>query len=373
MPNATPATKENAPPPAGAETGNPRRTVYDIGYAVARQFERIFQRHGASEAELAALERLSNFEGTLTDVERLIPVAEKHGSTGLVDKLKRIIATDNPPPAAEDQADAEPEPEPSPPAEERQDPEPEPEPEENPFMVSQIMEVLEGEGPATEHYADPVYYPLAHPFKSSTGGKTVEAVEAYEDQFNCDVSQYWLAPKNKAIAVICARDNNPIYRVPAVTVLLGSVLDLDVARYQYRLRVDAFDGWTMLAAENAIDQRPGYAKLYLVKGDMEPTEEPPEDYDYGSETYSAWYQRDPEKIGDLSVANDIGYYQGRVLRIGYRSDKYHKPGEEVDYDHLFIESGGTAPKIYTDRPRMEDSKTAVIVGGDFKISERGIE
>jgi hypothetical protein len=137
--------------------------------------------------------------------------------------------------------------------------------------------------------------------------------------------------------------------------------------------VDAFKDARLLAAENGIDQPPGYAKLYLLHGPMKQTGEQADPADYGSETYSRWHSRQPEKIAEMKTPDDIGYYQGRVLRIGYRSDKYNSPGQTAEYDHLFIDGGGTAPKIYTDGPDLEKSTTAIIVGGDFTITERGIE
>lgn len=173
------------------------------------------------------------------------------------------------------------------------------------------------------------------------------------------------------------KKGNPVYRVPEITVLLGEVLDLDIERGNVRYRVDSFDNWQLLAPTNATEQEPGYAKLYLVEGaidELEPIEEETIDtIEKGSETYAEWHKREPSKIAELETADNIGYCHGRVTRIGYRSDKWNKEGEKVDYDHLFVEGDGIAPKIYTDKPSIEASKTAVIVGGDFTVSERGIE
>ena len=162
---------------------------------------------------------------------------------------------------------------------------------------------------------------------------------------------------------------NPGYRVPNTTVRLGSVLDLDVQRHQYRYDIDEFKGWNMLATENGADQRAGYARLYLVSGELEnnPELEPSE---AGAETFKTWHRRRPDKIGELETPESIGYYQGRVLRIGYKSDKWGR--SDVEYDHSFFESG-TPPKLYTDAPKIEDSTAAIITGGNFTISSRGIE
>ena len=75
--------------------------------------------------------------------------------------------------------------------------------------------------------------------------------------------------EENGITIYKHRAGNPVYKVPAVTVRLGEVLDMDASRYQYRYRIDAFEGWHLLVAENAIDRQPGYAKIYLVQGELE--------------------------------------------------------------------------------------------------------
>jgi len=52
---------------------------YMIGYAVERLLRAAAREHGASEAELAAIDRLARFEGERVDLDRLHPLAELAG------------------------------------------------------------------------------------------------------------------------------------------------------------------------------------------------------------------------------------------------------------------------------------------------------
>jgi hypothetical protein len=167
------------------------------------------------------------------------------------------------------------------------------------------------------------------------------------------------------------RKLNPGYAVPPTTVRLGSILDIDLELGGLRKRVDEFKGFHVLAGENGIESGPGRSRLFLVPGKLEnlPDEEASPS---GARTFETWTGRPPDKMGELETPQAIGYYQGRVLRIGYRSDKWDR-SRPVDYDHDFTERGGRPPKLYTDRPSFADSTGAVIAGGDFVITARGIE
>ena len=169
------------------------------------------------------------------------------------------------------------------------------------------------------------------------------------------------------------RKKNCHYHVPDVTVSLGQVLDLTVEHDGFRTTIDEFDGWQMLADENGFEHQPGHAKLFLIEGDLKRMQPVPEEMEQAAETYEEWNKREPEKMGELDTPDDIGYYQGRVIQLGYVSDKWNERGEEEPYDHLFTELGALPPKLYTDRPEIADSKAAIIVGGDFQITQRGID
>lgn len=159
------------------------------------------------------------------------------------------------------------------------------------------------------------------------------------------------------------------YHVPPVTVMLGAVLDLRVEDGQVRIAVDDWEGWLLLTDENAMDSnRP---RLFLVAADLADGTEL-EAVGPAAQTYERWHRRQHDGVSDVDVSGEeIGYYQGRVLSIGYRSDKWGRSGEEHDYDHDFTE--GEPPKLYTDRADIADARAAVVVGGDMRVTERGID
>lgn len=159
------------------------------------------------------------------------------------------------------------------------------------------------------------------------------------------------------------------YHVPPVTVLLGAVLDVRVEAGTIRTFIDDWDGWLLLTDENAMESnRP---RLFLVASDLADGTQL-EAVGPAADTYERWHKREHDGVAEVDVSgNEIGYYQGRVQSIGYRSDKWSGKGTEHDYDHDFTE--GEPPKLYTDRASIEDSRAAVIVGGDMRVTERGID
>lgn len=169
------------------------------------------------------------------------------------------------------------------------------------------------------------------------------------------------------------RKVNVEHHVPDVAIKLGTVLDLTIApSANVRTFIDDWDGWQLLSDENALERAPGRARLYLAPGEIDklPIAEL-ENFDVAAESYEGWADRDPDAVGELKHAHATHYYQGRVHRLGYRSDKWHRPGEWEDYDHDFGE--GSPPKLYTDRAHLEDATLAIIVGGDFAVTEQGID
>lgn len=163
-------------------------------------------------------------------------------------------------------------------------------------------------------------------------------------------------------------------RVPPVTVHFGTVLDLTLEQGDMRVRIDEWHGWHMLVAPNAFEAAPGRAKLYLVRGTLERKDElEGDEFDRAQTAYERWHQRDAKLVGDLEVPNDIDWRQGRVLRIGYRSDKWSRRGKGHDYDHDFTERGHSPPLIYTSARSLARARAAIIVGGDMAITEGGID
>lgn len=163
------------------------------------------------------------------------------------------------------------------------------------------------------------------------------------------------------------------YRVPATTAQLGTVLDLRIDQGATRLFLYSdWSGWLLLTDADAMER--DKPRLYLVAfngygdaGDAAPDSA-------AVETVERWNKRGYDFIADVDVSgDDMGYRQGRVMSIGYRSDKWGDAGDFHDYDHDFGEGGGAPPLIYTDRADIALAKAAVIVGGDFQVTERGID
>lgn len=161
------------------------------------------------------------------------------------------------------------------------------------------------------------------------------------------------------------------HRFAPRTVALGTVLDLSIApSSRERVFVAEWRGWWLLTTPDAMERAPGYARLFLASGRAERTGEAPDGA--GAETYAAWHERDPDRVLELDVPSQLPHLQGRLLRLGYRSDKWGRRGEFEDYEHDFSERAGAPPLIYTDRADIEDSSAALVVGGDMVITERGI-
>jgi len=161
------------------------------------------------------------------------------------------------------------------------------------------------------------------------------------------------------------------HRFAAQTVALGTVLDLSIApSARERIFVTEWRGWWLLTTPDAMDRAPGYARLFLAAGRAERTDEAPNGA--AAETFTAWHARDADRVVELEVPSRLPHVQGRLLRLGYRSDKWARRGQWDDYEHDFSERGGAPPLLYTDRADIEDSSAALVVGGDMVITERGI-
>lgn len=165
------------------------------------------------------------------------------------------------------------------------------------------------------------------------------------------------------------------HAIPALTVQYGTVLDVLFAVGNQRITVTEWRGWHMLVSEHAMDTAAGRAKLFLVRGTISKRKLlRGDEHDRAQEQYERWHQRDARALGELkNLPDSIGHRQGRVLRIGYRSDKWGRRGATNDYDHDFLEDGGKAPWLYTNTARIEAARAAVIVGGSMAITEGGID
>lgn len=94
----------------------------------------------------------------------------------------------------------------------------------------------------------------------------------------------------------------------------------------------------------------------------------------GRRTYEQWHERQAAEVIEVDDLPDlIGVYVGRATRIGYSSDKWNKRGKMVDYEHDFTEGRHTAPECWADTAELADARALVIVGGDMRITEDGID
>jgi hypothetical protein len=165
------------------------------------------------------------------------------------------------------------------------------------------------------------------------------------------------------------------HSIPALTVRYGTVLDLMIAHGQERITVTEWRGWHMLVSERAMTTAPGRVKLYLVRGPLSRRRLiAGDEHDQAQEQYERWHRRDAHTLSEITgIPDAIGYRQGRVLRIGYRSDKWSNRGKHNDYDHDFTEGGARSPWLYTNTRALEKARAAVIVGGTMAITEGGID
>lgn len=165
------------------------------------------------------------------------------------------------------------------------------------------------------------------------------------------------------------------YRPPEVAVKLGTVLDLVVEDRDVRLFLRDWGGWQLLTDEDGMEREPGRARLYLFAGKLELDGElEPDDLPEAAATHVAWNQREADKVGTLrEIPDEIGWYQGRVLEIGYRSDKWARKGKTHDYHHIFTEHGAQPPRLYTNTKNIDRARAAVITGGDMSVTPEGID
>lgn len=164
-----------------------------------------------------------------------------------------------------------------------------------------------------------------------------------------------------------------VYRVPPQTVRLGHVLDLHVeVNADTRVRIDEWHTWLMCCGENGFDLQPGRAKLFLFAPMRDDSDASERDRSAATRAYERWHKREAKRVDVYDVPDTFRHCQGRVLRIGYQSDKWGQRGKGHDYDHDFCERDGLPPLLYTDVRDISKARGAVLVGGDMVITEGGI-
>jgi hypothetical protein len=161
--------------------------------------------------------------------------------------------------------------------------------------------------------------------------------------------------------------------VPPVTIQLGTVLDAELEHEGQRIRIDEWKGYQILADDDAFRRRPPHARLFLVRGKIEKLAHEPSStrIERGLRDYERWHRRPYDRLGELDT-KEAKYLQGRLVTIGYRSDKWGPRGKRHDYTHSFHEDGGRPPLVYSSARTLAGSHTIVVVGGSMRITERGI-
>lgn len=163
------------------------------------------------------------------------------------------------------------------------------------------------------------------------------------------------------------------HRIPAVVVRLGTVLDCVVMHGGKLLTITEWKDWLLVASEGCFDASPGRAKLFLLPVRDKDTADAPRLAD-GHEDYERWNKRAArEQLFTVEVPDSVQVKYGRCVRIGYRSDKWHRRGRTIDYEHDFTEGGALAPLLYCDAPHVQNARAAVITGGDMRVTEDGLD
>lgn len=160
------------------------------------------------------------------------------------------------------------------------------------------------------------------------------------------------------------------HHVAVHTASLGTVLDCTIADGQQRVFVDEWKGYQLLTNATAFENLPGKAKLYFVRGELADTLRDPHAHP-AARARKYWTEREPDGVGELETS-PCSHLQGRLVRLGYRSDKWHRKGKTEDYDHDFLESG-MAPLVYTSAPSLAASRCVVVVGGSMRVTKDGID
>lgn len=160
------------------------------------------------------------------------------------------------------------------------------------------------------------------------------------------------------------------HRIPARVVQLGSVLDCVVMHGGRLLTITEWKGWLLVASEGCFDVAPGRARLFLLPArDKEQLDAPDESHP----DYDRWHKRDSRTLYTVEVPDSVEVKYGRCVRIGYRSDKWHRRGRTVDYEHDFAEGGRRAPLLFCDAAHVRNASAAVITGGDMRVTEAGLD
>lgn len=159
------------------------------------------------------------------------------------------------------------------------------------------------------------------------------------------------------------------HRVPAVTIELGTALELVTEDGDNQTLWDEVNGWRVLVSSEAFDQsRP---RLFIVPGELEnmKSDDAERAHARAHDGYARWHDRAPDagRVGWLETPDNIGTAIGRAVRLDYASDKWG--GRVVEYTHSFTDDG-RPPLAYVNN--RNDPQGFALVGGDMTITEEGI-
>lgn len=163
------------------------------------------------------------------------------------------------------------------------------------------------------------------------------------------------------------------YGVPPLTIKLGTVLEAAIRMDGKVIVVHEWRGMQLLTDYDAFER--AQPKLYLVRSKASKVSA----VEYVSQTaidrgvrdYYRWTKQQADKLLEVFSAANVNHRHGRMVRLDYRSDKWHK-GRFVEYTHDFTEAGGKPPVVYTNSKTLAAAKTVVAFGGTMTIAKAGI-
>src|SRR5688572_29352733 len=163
------------------------------------------------------------------------------------------------------------------------------------------------------------------------------------------------------------------YSVPALVFELGTVLEAAIAVGGKIVVVHEWRGMRLLSDRDAFDR--AHPRLYLVRAKPLKAELPEgvtrAALTRAMESYERWTERDPTKVQVITtgIAREP---HGTLVRLDYRSDKWHAKGKTTEYTHDFTEYRGKGPKVFADAKKLERARTVVCSGGTMRITKGGI-
>lgn len=108
---------------------------------------------------------------------------------------------------------------------------------------------------------------------------------------------------------------------------------------------------------------------YLTKRREKRRKNPSSSVERAAKFYEEFHWGDgPTKVVEqpIELPPDVATELGELVAVTYRT---HKGGERATWEHEFGEEGGKRPRLVVD----PESKRLFIVGGDYTVTDAGIE